>query len=443
MDREAAGLKYAIINFGCRTNRYDAEWVGSSFRAKGMEPVSMLQDADIVIVNTCTVTEEAARQARQAIRRARKLNPHAVIIAAGCAIEAEPGKFLSMHELDYTANLYSRTKIADIVHTLKTGKAPQPLYSSNGDQFDPFPLPMDERYSNQQRSRAVFKIQDGCENRCSFCIVSRIRGQPRSLSTTEIIENLKSLKRIGHGEVVMTGIHLGAWGRDLLPPRSLEDLLKLIGKSKDMPRIRLTSIDPNEISKGLLDLFSSSNVLCPHLHVPLQSGDDEILQAMGRKYTAREAGVRIRLLHQAVSDMAIGLDLIVGFPGESEKHFDRTLETLDGLPFDYLHVFPFSPRPGTPAALMKDDVPLAIKRERGHILRELSAKRRLSFWRGQLGTARNSVVESQLRNGIGWRCRTDNYIPVVIGSGEYKIGEILPVRLVSFDVRKVRGEVSL
>jgi len=192
-----------------------------------------------------------------------------------------------------------------------------------------------------------------------------------------------------------------------------------------------------------MNMLAADNGICPHLHIPIQSGDDEILKAMGRRYTAREAGVRIRLLRQAIPDMAIGLDVIVGFPGETDEHFKQTLETFDNLPFDYLHVFPFSPRPGTVASTLPDKVPHALARERGRQLREMGSRRRNNFWRGQLGTMRNTIIESPARGGKGFRCRTDNYIPVVIGPGNWTVGEILPVRLVSVGERMLKGEVAL
>jgi len=435
-------VKFAIVSFGCRANRCDAEWLSSSLRAKGLKAVHKLHEADVIVINTCTVTAEASREARQSVRRARRQSPHGVIVVAGCAVEAEPVAFLSMPEVDYVANLAARSCLAEIIMDLKLAKAPTPINSIN-EFYERFPIPDEHAPIAQGRARAVLKIQDGCDNTCTYCIVPLVRGASRSLPTTVILDQLERLAASGHGEVVLTGIHLGSWGRDLTPARSLDKLLKVILAKKSLPRIRLSSIDPTEINAGLMNIITSDSGLCPHLHLPIQSADDKILEAMGRRYTAREAGVRIRLLRQAMPDMAIGLDVIVGFPGETDKRFERTLKNLEALPFDYLHVFPYSPRPGTPALSFPGKVARNVVIERGHILREMSAKRRESFWRGQLGTVRKTLIESHLKNGKGWRGRTDNYIPVHIGPGDWGIGEILPVRLMSMEERIVRGEVSM
>ncbi len=435
-------MKFAIITYGCRSNRCDSEWLTASMRAGGHILTERLKEADLIIISTCTVTATAAREARQAIRRARRKNPHGIIIAAGCAVQAEPAVFLSMPELDYTADMAARASIPEVAARLKSRNAPSPLEAED-EVPNPFPIPDENAPHDQTRARAVLKIQDGCDNSCTYCIVTRVRGDSRSLPTPEIMDQLKKLGHEGHGEVVLTGIHLGVWGRDLLPARNLADLVKVILRDKPVPRIRLSSIDPIEVSTGLMEMLASSDGLCSHLHLPLQSGDDEILEKMGRKYTTREAGVRMRLLRQSVPDMAIGLDIIVGFPGETDDHFQRTVKTLESLPFDYLHVFPFSPRPGTPAAEFPGKVPGKIIRERGSLLRELSTKRRDNFWRGQLGTVKKTLIESPLHSGKGWRGRTDNYIPVVIGRGDWEVGDILPVRLVAVEERRVLGEVSL
>jgi len=434
-------LRFFMTTFGCRSNRCDAEWISSSLRGQGWVVVNSPREADLIIINTCAVTHEAAREARQAIRRTRKKNPHGIVVACGCAVQADPVAFLSMPELDYTADMAARGELPKVASRLEHRTSPQPIPGPNGDH-DPFPIPDESAPVEQGRARAVLKIQEGCDNECSYCIVTRIRGRSRSLPPHQVLKQLERLGETGHSEVVLTGIHLGHWGRDLLPPSSLEDLLKIILERKPVHRVRLSSIDPTEVSSGLMNLLAQENILCPHLHLPLQSGSNDILKAMNRNYTVREAAARIRLLRQAVPDMAIGLDIIVGFPGETEEKFRETLKTLEEIPFDYLHVFPFSPRPGTKAAGMSGVVPRKVVRERGQVLRELSARRRMNFWKGQLGVVRESLIESPRQDGTGWRGRTDNYIPVIIGRGNYWVGDILPVRLVKAEERRVLGEVG-
>lgn len=432
-------MKVHVITFGCRSNQCDARWLEESLAKAGCEIVGDVYQADALIVNTCTVTAEGERQGKQAIRRCRRENPHAVIIATGCAVQAQPAVFLGMPEVDYVVNLDGRSRLADLINTFSLRTAPTLVQSPDEPRNCFFAEPSERHVEGV--ARVPLKIQDGCDNQCTYCIVWKVRGKPRSMPPEEVMRHIEALGKAGHKEVVLTGIHLGAWGKDLMPPRSLESLLRRILMRGYVERIRISSIDPSEITGELLDLLVSEDGLCPHLHLPLQSASDEILQAMGRKYKFHDAEVRIRLLKQAAPHAAVGLDVIVGFPGETDEQFESGFRNLEGLPFDYLHVFPFSPRPGTPAAEMEDRPDSSVVRSRANRLHKLSAKRRKKFWESFIGTIRPVIVESQTADGR-WFGHTDNYIPVFIKSRSVKIGDLVPVGLYEIEEGGIQGEVS-
>lgn len=402
----------------------------------------MVEDAsqaDVLIVNTCTVTAEGERQGRQAIRRSRRDNHNTIVIATGCAVQADPASFLSMPEIDYVADLQTRSKLGELVSSLGLRVSPTLLRPSGESPASClFPEPSENSLSCQ--ARVPLKIQDGCNNSCTYCIVSKVRGPSRSMSPEDVFRHLEALSRAGVREVVFTGIHLGGWGRDLDPPRNLESLIRRVLMRRFVERIRVSSLDPSELTGELLDLLAAGDGLCPHVHLPLQSADDEILNAMGRNYKLRDAAVRIRLLKQAVPHAAVGLDIIVGFPGETEKHFDRGLRHLREIPFDYLHVFPFSPRPGVPAAQMDGQVETEIVRERSSKLHKMSAQRRRAFWEASLGSIRSVIIESKTGEGR-WFGHTDNYIPVLIPPGPNKPGDIVAAGLYELEDSGVRGDV--
>jgi len=432
-------MKAHIITFGCRSNQCDSRWIAESLFKVGYEMVEDAAQADVLIVNTCTVTAEGERQGRQAIRRARRDNPNTIVIATGCAVQAEPASFLSMPEIDYVADLQTRSKISEFVQGLGLRVSPT-LLSATGETgyCGFFSNPSDDAV--YEHARVPLKIQDGCNNACAYCIVHKVRGPSRSMPPEDVFRHLEALGKAGVREVVFTGIHLGGWGRDLDPARNLESLIRRAVMRRLVERIRISSIDPAELSGELLDLLAAGEGLCPHVHLPLQSADDEILNAMGRKYKVHDAAVRIRLLKQAVPHAAVGLDIIVGFPGETDKHFERGIRHLREIPFDYIHVFPFSSRPGTPAAQMEGQLDADTIRQRCSRLHKMSAQRRREFWEKSLGSIRSVIIEYKTGDER-WFGHTDNYIPILLPPGPNKPGDLVAVGLYELEDSGVRGDI--
>jgi threonylcarbamoyladenosine tRNA methylthiotransferase MtaB len=271
-------------------------------------------------------------------------------------------------------------------------------------------------------TRAFLKIQDGCDSFCSYCIVPYARGSSRSLPQMDVLKEIETLARSDYREIVLTGIHLGVYGQDLVPPSNLYELMQHVDKNRLVGRLRLSSIEITETSDDIIRLIAEGTTLCRHLHIPLQSGDDMILSAMKRNYDSAFFKNRLQVIRQAIPDIAIGLDVMVGFPGEGEKHFDNTLRLIAELPVAYLHVFPYSERPGTVASRLPGRVDEAVKRRRGEILRKLGKEKRNSFARRFVGEKLSVLVEHKKDNDTGFmKGFSDNYIPVVIENGNYSL----------------------
>jgi threonylcarbamoyladenosine tRNA methylthiotransferase MtaB len=304
-------------------------------------------------------------------------------------------------------------------------------------------------YSFHRHTRAFLKIQDGCNAHCSYCIVPHARGRSRSLQPERVAENLKVLKEKGFKEVVLTGIHLGAYGLDLDPPFSLEKLIRQLEKEETPDRIRLSSIEPGDFSPGLLSTLSQSDKICPHLHISIQSGDDEILKRMNRNYDRSFLSHLIRELHLRIPKLSIGADVIVGFPGETEENFKHTYRLVESLPFSYLHVFPFSRRKGTPAFHFPERVDEREIKERAEIMRELGRQKRQTFYRQFINQELSVLVEDRTEKETGrWKGLSRNYIPVVLtnqnGIKEHQdwVNQEWTVRVTELAEKGVIGKVA-
>ncbi len=410
MDRKGP-LKIAMATLGCKVNQSDASSLAAELRACGYEMVSFRQRADVYVVHTCTVTQKTDYQSRQLIRRALRHNPEARIIVTGCYAQSQPAALKNIPGVDFIVGVGEQEKIPGILLSEAKKGEPQVICS---------PIE-NERYFREgrtpfflNRSRAFLKVQDGCNSFCSYCIVPYTRGRNRSLPLEQALRKTNELLAEGYQEIVLTGIHLGTYGEDLNPPQSLLGLLQSLEEEYPGLRLRLSSIEPQEFNPPLIDYLSRSKIVCPHLHIPLQSGDDGILRTMNRDYSSRFFEDLTNRLIQAVPNLSIGIDVIGGFPGEGELAFQNTVGLLARLPIAYLHVFPFSRRKGTKAADFPGQVPSAAVRERCRILRDLDSEKRQAFYSSFLGKTVHVLLEGKDRESGYLKGYSSNYIPVLV-----------------------------
>jgi threonylcarbamoyladenosine tRNA methylthiotransferase MtaB len=402
----------AIATLGCKVNQFESEALMASLEERGYSLVSFGGGADITIINTCTVTQRADFQSRQMVRRALRSNPNSLVIVTGCYSQVEPETLAGIEGVQYLLGNVEKARIPDLLPLMEKGELPQIQIGDIQKEifFSDTPL-----HSFHHHTRAFLKIQDGCDARCSYCIVPYARGHSRSLPSERAIEHLRVLKKRDFKEVVLTGIHLGSYGLDLTPPFPLEKLLRRLEEEETPHRIRLSSIEPLDFSADLKSFLSQSKKVCPHLHIPIQSGDDQILKRMNRNYDRSFLFDLIQELHQRIPKLSIGADVIVGFPGETEEKFRKTYELIEFLPISYLHIFPFSKRKGTPAFQFPQRVDEGKIKKRAEILRELGKRKRHAFYRQFFHQELNVLVEDRREKVTGrWKGFSRNYIPVLI-----------------------------
>ncbi len=439
MASESETIKVGLATLGCKVNQCDSAALAHTLRLEGFEPVPFSSSASVYIINTCTVTAYADFQARQLIRRALRENPGARVIVTGCYAQTQARELADIEGVTLVCGNDQKHRIPEILK--QTVQNNQRI--SVGDIFRLTTLPSSHIAGLAGKTRAFFKIQDGCDAYCSYCIVPFARGKSRSLPEEDVLAGIRDFIEQGYREIVLTGIHLGQYGQDLHPSKDLPGVLRSILAQNPQTRFRLSSIEPHEISDELLDLFSMHFNLCPHLHIPLQSGDDEILKMMKRNYdTAFYRGL-IDKVTRKVTDIAVGVDVMVGFPGEGEKEFSRTLKLLEDLPVTYLHVFPFSERPGTAAIALNPKVPGRIKKERAALLRELGANKRESFSRRFLERTLPVLVEQNRDKKTGLaKGFSHNYLPVLLDKySSSLVNTIVPVRIEQVREGKLTGRL--
>jgi len=402
--------KYFVQNFGCRATQADGAALESLLAAKGLEASETRADAELVVLNTCTVTAEADNDVRQTIRRVHRENPAARILVTGCYAQRAPEELAALPGVELVVGNSHKTQIADLV----TLPAPGTPYHGNihvGDifaQHDFLSAPVEDAAGD--RTRPNLKIQDGCNNRCSFCIIPFVRGRSRSAPADQVVEQVRSLAR-RYREVVLSGINLGRWGREPGSTMRLAGLIRRLLAETGIERLRLSSVEPMDFSDDLLELMAASPRIAKHVHAPLQSGCDRTLRRMHRKYRPRHYADRVTKARGLMPDAAIGADVMVGFPGETDAEFEESRAFIDSLPFTYLHVFTYSERPGTPAAEHAASVPMPVRKERNRILRELAAAKNLEFRRRMVGRTVSAVTLHEPRIAL-----TDNYLKVELVS---------------------------
>lgn len=400
---------FFIQNFGCRATQADGAAIESSLLSKGLESVGR-EAADVVILNTCTVTSAADEDVRHTINRVRRENPLARILVTGCYAQRAPAELAALPGVTWVVGNSHKTEIYEIV--VAESGTPYHGQIHVGDIFtqQEFLAGVVEDASGD-RTRPNLKIQDGCGNRCSFCVIPYVRGRSRSAQPDWVVAQVRNLAE-RYREVVLSGINLGRWGRDLGGKLRLADIVRRLLEETAVERLRLSSVEPMDFSDDLLGLMASSPRIARHVHAPLQSGSDSVLRRMHRKYRPRHYEDRILKARALMPEAAIGADVMTGFPGETEAEFEENRRFIAGLPFTYLHVFTYSERPGTPAAAEAVQVPVPVRKERNRVLRELAAAKNLEFRQQMVGRTLSVVTLEQEGMGL-----SSNYVKVELAAG--------------------------
>jgi threonylcarbamoyladenosine tRNA methylthiotransferase MtaB len=481
---------FYVQNFGCRATQADGAAIEQQFASRGLERASAPEQAQIVVLNTCTVTAAADQDARAAIRRIHRDNPACQIVVTGCYAQRAPQEIAALPGVHHVIGNSHKHVLAELAADSRPQENQMGAGRVGGDPADFVPLSLltnsqrlaanaqrpatdDPRLfvsdifahtellaapvfdAAHDRTRPNLKVQDGCDNRCSFCIIPFVRGQSRSLRLGDIIREINGLVDAGYREVVISGINLGRWGRDLSvlgrrssvvgsrlpvacttgerletndqrrlygdPPLRFEDLVRSILNETSLEKLRISSVEPMDWTDSLIRLVAGSPRIAKHAHVPMQSGSDRILRAMHRKYRPWHYREKILKIREAMPTAAVGADVMVGFPGETDADFEQTRRMVEELPFTYLHAFTYSPRPGTPAAEMPDQVPVRLARERNRVLRELAARKKLAFMQSFVGKIIEAITLNMGRDGASLakavdstEALTDNYLKLKV-----------------------------
>jgi threonylcarbamoyladenosine tRNA methylthiotransferase MtaB len=432
--------KIQIQTFGCKVNQYESASFHSRFSELGHHIVSTGSESDIIVINTCSVTGKAGAQSRQAIRKAVRDNPESKIVITGCYSQMAGKELQSMPELKGKSVCIIGNGDKHILVDAALGEEfvpitlPAPLTKET--EISPLPI---RSFGN--RTRAYLRIQDGCNSYCSYCIVPFTRGRSRSLTPAEVLRQAAVFADEGYREIVITGIHVGNYGMDLSEDIDISTIMNMLCRATPEIRYRLSSIEPTEISEDLLSTMAANSNFMPHLHIPLQSGSDDILLRMNRQYTTNRFAEIVDLCRNTIEDVAVGIDILAGFPGETDKHFSSTLSFLEDLDFTYLHVFPYSKRPGTPAADFPDQIAGHLKEIRVKSLRQLSDHKKESYYRRFIGSIRPVLVENK-RNRTGLlKGFTDNYIPVSFKGNATLQNSVVKVQLEKADTTIITGRI--
>ncbi|MGC2109455.1 MAG: tRNA (N(6)-L-threonylcarbamoyladenosine(37)-C(2))-methylthiotransferase MtaB [Candidatus Korobacteraceae bacterium] len=411
---------YHVENFGCRATQADGAAIERQLLDRGLERAVGAAEAEVVVLNTCTVTAAADQDARAAIRRIHRANPRAKILVTGCYAQRAPQEISALPGVSLVVGNSHKHELASYIAPAPADNSFLPLTQIGaraeadvivGDIFAHTELiaaPVFDADSFE-KTRPNLKVQDGCNNRCSFCIIPSVRGRSRSLKLEQVIAEVDALVAAGYREIVLSGINLGRWGRELSPQMTFAAMLRAILERTEIEKIRISSVEPMDWTNEVIELVASSPRICKHAHVPLQSGSDRILRRMHRKYRPWHYADRIERVRRSMPDAAIGADVMVGFPGETDDDFQQTRALIERLPFTYLHVFTYSSRPGTPSAEMQEQVPVHIARDRNRVLRELAAEKKRRFMESFIGRELEAITLTHF-DGEFTEALTDNYL---------------------------------
>ena len=428
----------AFATLGCKVNQYDSEAMMGRFRQSGYRIVDFDEPADVYVINTCTVTGRGAAKSRQLIRSAVRRSPFAVIAVCGCYTQTNPDEVAAIPGVSLIIGNQDRDRIVELCE--QAMGAPEPIRAVNNiwlaREFEEMPVE-----SFLDRTRAVVKVQEGCNIFCTFCIIPYARGKPRSRQPDSVVAEVRRLAGQGYREVVLTGIHLGSYGKDYKHAFTLPELIERIAAIDGIDRIRLSSLEPGHVSDHLIDLLANNPKVCRHLHLSLQSGSQTVLERMKRAYTAAQYRTVVERLKARVPDIGLTTDLIVGFPGETEAEHAESMAFAREMGFHRLHVFPYSARQGTPAATMPNQVPRAIKERRTHEMIALGRELALAFGRRMQGRVLDVLVEQEAETEEGWlEGYTGNYLRLRFRGGDELKNQIVPVRVTEVEEEVCLGE---
>lgn len=423
--------KISFYTFGCRLNQSETALLRNSFERQGYRVVGWHEPSDIVVINTCTVTKESDADCRRLVHKVNRLNPAAQIALVGCQAQIQKGKLSSLPNVRWIVGNERKMDLVSVFDEYPQPECAQLVTPSI--QSGPFRLSMTS--GDREHTRANIKIQDGCDFFCSFCEIPYARGRSRSRVFEDIITQAKTLAAWGHKELILTGINIGTYSYQ---GKTLMDIVRAMKALEGLQRVRISSVELTTVTEDVFTEMGHGGKLCRHLHIPLQSGDDEILRAMERKYTAEDFGGFIRRAHACVPQICTGTDVMVGFPLETDAHFEKTLEVLGRLPVAYLHVFSYSARHTAKSRLLKP-LPAPVVSQRSHILRELSMAKRRLFHESLLGSVQTVLFEKLKSDGWQYGL-TDNYVRVKVKDARMLANQVLPVRLLGIDGQVVRGE---
>ncbi len=426
--------KYFLQTFGCRCNQADSAAIREGLCRRSMQESGTAGDADLVVVNTCTVTHRTDQQVRQAVRKAHRQNPNARLVITGCYAERDPDALAALPGVNLVVGNASRDRLAEIVIEELPGTFGKIIRAPLDFARDYLLSPTSQTGG---RTRPFVKLQDGCDARCSYCIVPSVRGPERGARPADIIAEIRSLIGKGCQEIVLTGVHLGTYGRKMDSPVKLLDLLRRILELPGLGRLRLSSVEPMRFDRGIVRLAAENPVFAPHFHIPLQSGSDRILRFMRRPYTAARFLDLLQFIRSALPSAGLGTDVLVGFPGETAEDFEQTCDLVRRSPITYVHVFPFSAREGTEAYSMREQVSSATIRGRARALRGISQEKNLAFRRGFLAQALKGITlakEEEMGEGV---VLTENYIHARIAQQT-----LLPNRLVTVRIDEVFPQLT-
>ncbi len=387
-------MRFAIATLGCKVNHYDSAIIESRLAARGMQRCDFGEHADVYVINTCTVTDRADSECLKLARRARRRNPDARIVMTGCFAQANPQALANAPVVDAVVGL---GRAGDLERAVSGQAGDRVMVSNLRKERAEIEL---GAVALSGQTRAFLKLQEGCDQFCSFCIVPISRGTSRSVEPRRVVAALDQLAERGFKEVTLSGVHLGGYGNDLAPQVGLAELLEMIAERSPIGRVRISSLDPEELSDEIIEIIAQSEKFCPHLHLPLQSGHDEILSAMRRRYDRDSYRERLERALEAMPDAAIGTDIIAGFPGETGRHFDSSLRFIESLPLAYFHVFPYSVRAATTAAKLPGKVSSAEVKRRAEALRQLGEQKRAHFARRFYGAILNVLLEERSTHGM-------------------------------------------
>lgn len=431
--------KIAFYTLGCKVNQVETEQLKEEFIQRGYEIVDFNDEADVYVINTCTVTHVSDRKSRAIARRAARRRPHALVAITGCMAQVAGEELASLEGIDLIVNNLNKECIADIIEGLDPEQKRPVIVNAAADKERRLRPVL---YSRQhQRTRAFVKIQDGCQSGCSYCIVPRARGPVCSKLPEDVLQEIRQLLSLGYREIVLTGIHTGFYGIDLEDSDLFRLLQRILDEVRGDYRIRLSSLEPLEVTSQIIDLAASETRMCRHFHIPLQSGSNRILKAMNRRYSREYYYDLLKTIADRIPGVALTADVMTGFPGEEEKDFEDSYDLINNLPFMDLHVFPYSRRPGTRAASITPQVPPQEKQARSQKLLNLARQKHNDYVKSQIGQELTLLVERQAETGeyIGL---SDNYIEVSFNSPYDCRGEFVQVKVEGIKADRVEGSIE-